>query len=93
MSQDFGELLSAALMLAPLPLGVIGLRLAGRGRIAGAILAIPALLLGLALAAALFNNPAGYGILGALIYSPLLLALGIGSIVRWRRRAVHRDPG
>jgi hypothetical protein len=77
---------SAALLLAPLVLALAGLRVSGRGHWAGAVLATPALLLGLALVAALFHNPAGPGILGALIYAPLLLGVSIISLVRWRRR-------
>ena len=77
---------SAALLLAPLVLALASLWFSGRGHWAGALLAAPALLLGLALVAALFKNPAGPGILGALVYAPLLLGVGIISLVRWRRR-------
>ena len=86
MSYEPEGIVSAVLLLAPLFLGIAGLLLVRRGHWAGPLLGAPALLLGLALVTALFNNPAGPGILGALLYAPILLALGIGSLVRWRRR-------
>jgi hypothetical protein len=77
---------SAVLLLTPLVLALAGLWVSGRGHWTAPLLAAPALLLGLALVAALFRNAAGPGILGALVYAPLLLGPSIIAIVRWRRR-------
>jgi hypothetical protein len=44
------------------------------------------MLLGLALVAALFNNAKGPGVLGALLYAPLLLGTSLIAIVRWRHK-------
>lgn len=86
MSDELNRIISGVLALAPLALAITAFWPAGRGHWAAVVLAIPAVLVGLALAAALFNNAAGYGALGALVYSPVLLALGGGAIVRWYRR-------
>jgi hypothetical protein len=80
------ELLSTVVALGPLALGIAAFWPASRGHWAAVVLATPALLMGLALVGALFNHAAGPGILGALLYSPALLALGSGAIVRWYRR-------
>jgi hypothetical protein len=80
------ELLSALLFLAPLVLGIAGVRVSGRGHWAGPVLGIPAILLGTALVAALFNNAAGPGVIMVLVYAPILLGLGVATIARWRRR-------
>jgi hypothetical protein len=82
---------SAGLLLAPLVLAVASLWVSGRGHWAGPLLATPALLLGLALVAALFRNAAGPGIVGALVYAPLLLGVSIISFVRWRRRRASTE--
>ena len=86
MSFEPGPGLTAALMLSPLALGIAAFWPAGRGHWTALVLATPALLVGLAFGAALFNNPAGPGILVALLYAPLLLGLGGGAIIRWHRR-------
>ena len=86
MSYTKQGILSAAVVLTPLLCGLAGPRSGSRGHWAGPVLGIPALLMGLALVAAVFNNPAGPGILAALLYAPVLLTLGIGSVVRWWRR-------
>ena len=83
---DAESLMSATRLLGPLACVIAALRLSGRGHWASPVLAAPALLLGAALGAALFNNAAGPGILLVLIYSPVLLALGVIALVRWRRR-------
>ena len=79
-------IVSAAVFLSPLALGIAAFWPASRAHWAAVLLATPALLLGLALVAALFNNARGPGILGALLYAPTLLAVGGGAIVRWYRR-------
>ena len=87
---DAEGLISAVTALAPLVLGIAAVRIAKRGHWVALILAAPALLLGIALALALFNDPAGAGVLGVLIYAPILVALGISAIARWYR---HRPSG
>ena len=86
MSDELPPVLIAALVLAPFVFAVAGYRVAGRGHWAGLLLAAPALLFGLAMVGALFNHPAGPGIIGVLVYAPILLLLSIGTIVRWYRR-------
>ena len=86
MAFEPGPIQSATLLLSPLALAIAAFWPAARGHWFAIVLAIPALLLSLALFAALFNNAAGPGILGALVYSPILLAAGAGAIVRWYRR-------
>ena len=81
------ELLSALVMLSPLALVIAAFWPASRGHWAAIVLATPALLMGLAWVAALFKKGAGGpGVLGVLLYAPVLLALGSGVIVRWYRR-------
>jgi hypothetical protein len=78
-------LASAALLLGPLILGAIAYKPARRGHWSALVLATPALLLGLALIAALFNDARGFGLLGAILYIPILLMVGGGAVVRWYR--------
>ena len=90
MPYEPGPVLTAALVLSPLALAIAAFWPASRGHWTAPVLATPALLLGLALIAALFNHASGPGVLVALIYAPLLLAIGIGALFRWRRRrALH----
>jgi hypothetical protein len=83
---DMDGLASAGLMLAPLVCAIAALRLSSHGHWASPLLAAPALLLGAALVAALFRNASGPGVVGALVYAPVLLGLSLASIIRWRRR-------
>jgi len=77
---------AATFLLAPLVLALTGLRISGRGHWAAPVLAAPAIVLGLALLAALFRNATGPGVLGALLYAPLLLTSSLIAIIRWRRK-------
>lgn len=79
-------MLSAALLLMPLVFAIVAFALSGRGHWATPLLVAPALILGLALAAALSRDAAGPGALVALIYTPILLGLAAASIIRWHRR-------
>ena len=63
MSHELENLVEATFALGPLVLGLVGIWIAGKGHWAGPLLGAPALIMGLLLIAALFNNVAGYGIL------------------------------
>lgn len=91
MTLDLEEIVSAIIAIGPLVCAVIGFRVARRGHWASVVLAAPALLLGLALIAALFNNAAGYGVLAVLIYAPILLILGCATLLRWYMRRSSRE--
>ena len=91
MAYEPGPVVTAILVLSPLVLAIAAFWPASRGHWSAPVLVTPALLLSLALIAALFNHASGPGILVALIYAPLLLAIGIGAILRWRSSCARAD--
>jgi hypothetical protein len=82
---------SALLLLAPIAFGVISLWPSGRGHWSGPLLASVTLLHGMAFSCALARDGPGLAGCWVILYTLLLWVLGIGSVVRWNRRRLHRN--
>ena len=82
-------IVSAAIFLTPIVLGIASLGVSTRWPWTARILAAPALLMGLAFTVALFPYGPGYGGIILLLYGPSVLILGLAGLLRSRSR--HRS--
>ena len=79
-------IVSVAILLTPIILGLVSLGVSTRLPWTARLLAAPAVLMGLAFTAALFPNGPGYGGVVLLLYGPALLILGLLGLLRSRHR-------
>jgi len=82
---------SVVVLLVPPALALVSFWPSARGHWSGPVLAVPALLFGVAFTHAVYRDGPGSGGWAALVYGLLLLTLALASIVLRARRRGARD--